>query len=58
MRRHAVEFVDGKSETFDAIILATGYRSNVPLWLKVGTGSLFLFPFYFYPPIENQIAHM
>ncbi|XP_030448272.2 indole-3-pyruvate monooxygenase YUCCA2 [Syzygium oleosum] len=34
MRRHAVEFVDGKSETFDAIILATGYRSNVPSWLK------------------------
>ncbi|XP_010047734.2 indole-3-pyruvate monooxygenase YUCCA2 [Eucalyptus grandis] len=36
IRRHAVEFVDGKSETFDAIILATGYRSNVPSWLKEG----------------------
>lgn len=29
-----VEFVDGKKERFDAIILATGYRSNVPTWLK------------------------
>ncbi|XP_030530050.1 indole-3-pyruvate monooxygenase YUCCA2 [Rhodamnia argentea] len=34
IRHHAVDFVDGKSETFDAIILATGYRSNVPSWLK------------------------
>ncbi|KAG4144229.1 hypothetical protein ERO13_D05G024700v2 [Gossypium hirsutum] len=30
----AVEFVDGKKENFDAIILATGYKSNVPQWLK------------------------
>ncbi|KAJ1419391.1 Pyridine nucleotide-disulfide oxidoreductase, class-II [Sesbania bispinosa] len=30
----AVEFVDGKVENFDAIILATGYKSNVPSWLK------------------------
>ncbi|KAI3513750.1 hypothetical protein L1887_11880 [Cichorium endivia] len=29
-----VEFVDGRKENFDAIILATGYRSNVPTWLK------------------------
>ncbi|KAJ9548790.1 hypothetical protein OSB04_021333 [Centaurea solstitialis] len=29
-----VEFVDGRKEKFDAIILATGYRSNVPTWLK------------------------
>ncbi|KAI0491859.1 hypothetical protein KFK09_026120 [Dendrobium nobile] len=28
------EFVDGRSEDFDALILATGYRSNVPSWLK------------------------
>uniref|UniRef100_A0A7N0TBY0 Flavin-containing monooxygenase n=1 Tax=Kalanchoe fedtschenkoi TaxID=63787 RepID=A0A7N0TBY0_KALFE len=27
-------FVDGSSEKFDAIVLATGYRSNVPSWLK------------------------
>ncbi|XP_073150765.1 indole-3-pyruvate monooxygenase YUCCA6-like [Henckelia pumila] len=31
--RH-VEFVDGRRESFDAIILATGYKSNVPSWLK------------------------
>ncbi|KAK4774401.1 hypothetical protein SAY86_009336 [Trapa natans] len=34
IRCNSVEFVDGKVDTFDAIILATGYRSNVPLWLK------------------------
>lgn len=32
---HAIEFVDGKSEDFDAIILATGYKNNIPTWLKV-----------------------
>jgi indole-3-pyruvate monooxygenase len=30
-----VKFLNGQSEEFDAIVLATGYRSNVPLWLKV-----------------------
>ncbi|KAJ7973874.1 Flavin-containing monooxygenase [Quillaja saponaria] len=34
LTQHAVEFVDGKVEKFDAIILATGYKSNVPSWLK------------------------
>ncbi|GMI94810.1 YUCCA2 [Hibiscus trionum] len=28
------EFVDGRKESFDAIILATGFKSNVPQWLK------------------------
>nr|GEV14273.1 indole-3-pyruvate monooxygenase YUCCA2-like [Tanacetum cinerariifolium] len=31
---NTVEFVDGKTEKFDAIVLATGYKSNVPTWLK------------------------
>ncbi|GLU09859.1 hypothetical protein SLE2022_266980 [Rubroshorea leprosula] len=30
----AAEFVNGVMEKFDAIILATGYKSNVPQWLK------------------------
>lgn len=30
-----VEFLDTQSEDFDAIVLATGYKSNVPFWLKV-----------------------
>ncbi|XP_020097761.1 indole-3-pyruvate monooxygenase YUCCA2-like [Ananas comosus] len=30
---HGAEFVDGRSEDFDAVVLATGYRSNVPSWL-------------------------
>ncbi|KAJ4953194.1 hypothetical protein NE237_030026 [Protea cynaroides] len=34
LTRHAAEFVDGKIEDFDAIIFATGYKSNVPSWLK------------------------
>ncbi|XP_050214877.1 indole-3-pyruvate monooxygenase YUCCA6 [Mercurialis annua] len=40
LKRHTVEFVDGKMEKFDAIILATGYKSNVPSWLKEG-GEMF-----------------
>ncbi|CAA6671597.1 unnamed protein product [Spirodela intermedia] len=31
---HGAEFVDGTKGDFDAIVLATGYRSNVPSWLK------------------------
>lgn len=34
LKPNGVEFVDGVVENFDAIILATGYRSNVPSWLK------------------------
>uniref|UniRef100_J3L2B4 Flavin-containing monooxygenase n=1 Tax=Oryza brachyantha TaxID=4533 RepID=J3L2B4_ORYBR len=40
MTGQGVRFADGKEEQFDAIILATGYRSNVPSWLKDG-GDLF-----------------
>ncbi|TKY58271.1 Indole-3-pyruvate monooxygenase YUCCA6 [Spatholobus suberectus] len=36
LKRYTVEFVDGRTENFDAIILATGYKSNVPHWLKEG----------------------
>ncbi|GER33797.1 flavin-containing monooxygenase family protein [Striga asiatica] len=34
LRHQSVEFVDGRKENFDALILATGYKSNVPYWLK------------------------
>lgn len=34
LAQHKAEFVDGKIEDFDVIILATGYKSNVPTWLK------------------------
>ncbi|KAI4380415.1 hypothetical protein MLD38_006610 [Melastoma candidum] len=34
IKGNAVEFVDGKVENFDAIVLATGYKSNVASWLK------------------------
>ncbi|KAF8661129.1 hypothetical protein HU200_057236 [Digitaria exilis] len=32
---NGVEFIDGHREDFDAVIFATGYKSNVPSWLKV-----------------------
>ncbi|XP_021741536.1 indole-3-pyruvate monooxygenase YUCCA2-like [Chenopodium quinoa] len=34
LTRQGAEFVDGRMENFDAIILATGFKSNVPSWLK------------------------
>ncbi|XP_057799569.1 indole-3-pyruvate monooxygenase YUCCA6 [Salvia miltiorrhiza] len=34
LRYKSAEFVDGRVENYDAIILATGYKSNVPCWLK------------------------
>lgn len=33
--KNGAEFVDGRLEDFDAVVLATGYKSNVPAWLKV-----------------------
>ncbi|KAG2278499.1 hypothetical protein Bca52824_061054 [Brassica carinata] len=35
LKQHEVEFDNGITERFDAIILATGYKSNVPSWLKI-----------------------
>lgn len=32
---HGAQFENGEARDFDAIVLATGYRSNVPQWLKV-----------------------
>uniref|UniRef100_A0A6V7QUS9 indole-3-pyruvate monooxygenase n=1 Tax=Ananas comosus var. bracteatus TaxID=296719 RepID=A0A6V7QUS9_ANACO len=32
--KNGAEFVDGRLEDFDAVVLATGYKSNVPAWLK------------------------
>jgi hypothetical protein len=34
---NGAEFIDGHREDFDAVIFATGYKSNVPSWLKVHT---------------------
>lgn len=33
--RNGAKFMDGQEREFDAIVLATGYKSNVPFWLKV-----------------------
>lgn len=32
---NSVELVDGRIIDIDSVILATGYKSNVPFWLKV-----------------------
>ncbi|MBA0744711.1 hypothetical protein Gogos_007324, partial [Gossypium gossypioides] len=32
--RNGAKFVDGQEKEIDSIILATGYKSNVPTWLK------------------------
>ncbi|KAG2564807.1 hypothetical protein PVAP13_7NG022600 [Panicum virgatum] len=34
-----VELADGRVLSFDAVVLATGYRSNVPQWLQVNSHS-------------------
>lgn len=35
--KNGAKFMDGQEMKFDTIILATGYKSNVPTWLKVRT---------------------
>lgn len=32
--RNGAKFMDGVEKEFDSIVLATGYKSNVPFWLK------------------------
>lgn len=47
MTASGAQFEDGQTDDFDVVILATGYRSNVPKWLKVSilfdTSPLILF---------------
>ncbi|KAJ0779637.1 putative indole-3-pyruvate monooxygenase [Helianthus annuus] len=33
-KRNSVELVDGETVDIDSVVLATGYRSNVPFWLQ------------------------
>jgi indole-3-pyruvate monooxygenase len=40
------KFMDGTEERFDSIILATGYKSNVPSWLKVNSNAPLAVPFH------------
>ena len=35
LTKKGAKFVDGQEMEFESIILATGYKSNVPDWLKV-----------------------
>ncbi|KAK8936884.1 putative indole-3-pyruvate monooxygenase YUCCA4 [Platanthera zijinensis] len=41
LTRNGAKFADGEM-AFDSVIFATGYRSNVPLWLKASSLSLSL----------------
>ena len=43
-----VELVNGEKLDIDAVVLATGYRSNVPSWLQVKN---VLNPFFFFKPL-------
>ncbi|KAK6162147.1 hypothetical protein DH2020_001988 [Rehmannia glutinosa] len=36
--KNGAKFMDGQEREFDSIILATGYKSNVPSWLKGENG--------------------
>ncbi len=48
---NGAQFADGQVQEFDAIILATGYRSNVPQWLNVSCIYCFfllVFSFFFF----------
>lgn len=38
-----VELVDGQNLEVDSVVLATGYRSNVPSWLKVRKKKIYSF---------------
>ncbi|KAG6516442.1 indole-3-pyruvate monooxygenase YUCCA2-like [Zingiber officinale] len=38
LTQRGAEFTDGRSEEFDAVLFATGYKSNVPCWLKEAEG--------------------
>lgn len=42
MTEDAAEFIDGRVEKFNAIILATGYKSNVSSWLNVCMDFIFM----------------
>ena len=35
LNKHEVEFINGEKMGIDSVLLATGYRSNVPFWLEV-----------------------
>jgi len=41
-----VELIDGRVLEIDSVILATGYRSNVPSWLKVINKTSFIHCFF------------
>ena len=49
-----VTFSDGKFQHFDAIVLATGYRSAVKKWLKV----MIALPVLHFPPSLTTLEHL
>lgn len=55
--REGAKFVDGREEIFDSIILATGYKSNVPSWLKVFFSSIILFFSFFSPFFRGLLGY-
>lgn len=43
LNKNEVEFINGEKMELDSVLLATGYRSNVPFWLQVRKKKIFLF---------------
>lgn len=49
LNKNEVEFINGEKMELDSVLLATGYRSNVPFWLQVRKKkNLFIFIFFFF----------
>lgn len=59
--KNVARFTDGQEKEIDSVILATGYRSNVPSWLKVNmSGYIFsvLVLSYCESPITFCLGHL
>lgn len=50
LNKNEVEFINGEKMELDSVLLATGYRSNVPFWLQVRKKkkSFYFYLFFFF----------
>lgn len=53
MTASGAQFEDGQTDDFDVVILATGYRSNVPKWLKVSIYLILHHSFPSFPSLKS-----
>lgn len=55
---NGAKFVDGEEMAFDSVVFATGYKTNVPFWLKAISSFHFhdiKIVFLFYPFISCDL---